>query len=64
MEHQKLLNVLNESNDFKFMTRKWNIANDQSIANYDVEKKFIYNAEVLKSNLCDYGDAYFLVSII
>ena len=41
MEHQKLLNVLNESNDFKFMTRKWNVANDQSIANYDVEKEFI-----------------------
>ena len=28
MELQKLLNSLNEANDFKFVTRKWNIVND------------------------------------
>ena len=27
MEHQKILNLLNEANDSKFITRKWNIAN-------------------------------------
>ena len=36
MEHQKILNVLNEANDSKFVTRKWNIVNDESNANYDV----------------------------
>ena len=36
MEHQKILNVFNEANDSKFVTRKWNIANDESNANYDV----------------------------
>ena len=36
MEHQKKLNLLNEPNDYKFMTRKWNIANDQSNGNYDL----------------------------
>ena len=36
MEHQKILNFLNEANDSKFVTRKWNIVNDQSNVNYDV----------------------------
>ena len=43
------------------MTRKWNIVNDNSNANYDVGNEIIYNTEVLKSNLCDYYDAYILV---
>ena len=36
MEHQKILNSVNEANDSKFVTRKWIIVNDQSNANYDV----------------------------
>ena len=43
------------------MTRKWNIVNDQSKANYDVGTQTFYNTEVLKSDLCDYNDAYILV---
>ena len=43
------------------MTRKWNIANDQSNVNYDVRNKIIYNTGVLKSNLSDYDDAYILL---
>ena len=53
---------MNEANDSKFVTRKWNIINDQSNANFDVENKVIYNTEVLKSNLCGYNNAYFLVT--
>ena len=34
MEHQKILNVFNEVNDSKFVTRKWNIVNDNSKSNY------------------------------
>ena len=52
---------MNEANYSKFVTRKWNIVNDQSNANYDVGNEIIYNTEVLKSNLCDYNDAYILV---
>ena len=37
------------------------IANDQSYANYDVRNEVIYNAETLKSDLCDYNDTYILV---
>ena len=61
MEHQKILNLLNEANDFKFVTRKWNIVNNLSNTNYDIENEIIYNTKVLKSNLCDCNDAYILV---
>ena len=47
------MNLLIETNDSRFMTRKWNIFNDQSNANYDVGNEIIYNTEVLKCNLCD-----------
>ena len=57
----KILNLLNEASDSKFVTKKWNIVNDQSNAKYDVENEIIYNTEVLKSNLCDYNDAFILV---
>ena len=66
---------MNEVSDSKFVTRKWNIFNDQmtndklpkcendklSNANYDVGNEIKYNTEVLKSNLCDHNDVYILV---
>ena len=61
MKHQKILNLLNEWNDSKFVKRKWNIVNGQSDRNYDARTEIIYNTELLKSNLCDYNDAYILV---
>ena len=30
MEHQKILDLLNEGNNSKFVPRKWNIGNDNS----------------------------------
>ena len=44
------------------MTRKWNFVNDQLNANYDAGNEINYDTEVLKSNLCDYKDAYILVT--
>ena len=44
------------------MTRKWNIVNDNSKANYEGVNKIAYNTEVLKSNLCDCNDGYILVT--
>ena len=52
MEHKKILNLLNETDDSKFVTGKWNIVNDQSNTNYDAGTEMIYDREVLKSNLC------------
>ena len=53
MEHQKILDFLNEASDSKIVTRKWNIVNDQSNGNYDAGNETFYNTEVLKSNLCN-----------
>ena len=61
MKRQEILNLLNEASDSKFVTRNWNIVSDHSYANYSIEKKIIFSTEVLKSNLCDYNDAYILV---
>ena len=58
MQYQKLLN---ERNNSKFVTRKWNIVKDNSIANYQEGNEITYDTEVLKSKLCDYNDAYILV---
>ena len=60
MEHQKILNLLNEANDSKFVTRRWKVVNGDSKVNYDVGNEIIYNMKVLKSNLCDYNDDYIL----
>ena len=57
MNHQKILNLLNEARDSKFVARKWNIVNDQSNANYHEGNEIIYNTGMLKYNLCDYNDA-------
>ena len=59
MKHKKILNLLNEPSDYKFVTQKWNIVNDQT--NYDGGNETIYNPEVLKYNLCDYNNVYILV---
>ena len=61
MKHQEILNLLNQASDSKFITRKWNIASDQWIADYDVGNEIIFNTKVLKSNLSDYSNAYILV---
>ena len=61
MEHQKILNLLNDANNSYFLKRKWNIANDNSNNNYDEANDCLYNAEVLKYALCGYNDAYILV---
>ena len=62
MEDKKILNLLNEVNNSKFLTTKLNIVNDNSNANYNERNEVIYNMEVLKSTLCDQNDAYILVT--
>ena len=61
MEHQKILNLMNDANNSKFLTREWIIVNYNLKANYDGENETTYNTEVLKSNICDYNDAYILI---
>ena len=64
METQKTINLLNGSNNenSKFATKKWFIIDNESKGNYlpDNEIKFLTSS--LESNLCDYSDAYILVT--
>ena len=61
MKHQKILNLLNESRNSKFVKRKWGIVIDQSHANYEAGNEIICNTEALKSNLFDCNDDFILV---
>ena len=61
MEQQKILNLLNEASNSKFVTRKWNIVNDNSESNYDATNEITYNTGISKSNACDYSDVYIFV---
>ena len=53
-----MLNLLNEANASKFVTRKWNVINDNSKVNYGGGNEITYHTEVLKSSLYDHNDAY------
>ena len=61
MEQQKILNLLNEACDSNFVTRKWNIVDDNLKSNYDETNEITCNTEVLESNFYDYNDAYILL---
>ena len=52
---------MNEAIDSKFVTRKWNIVNENSKSNYNSANEITYNTEVLKSIFSNYNDAYILV---
>ena len=52
---------MNKAKDSKIVSRKWNIVNDNSRANYYLANEIIFNAKVLRSSFCDYNDAYILV---
>ena len=62
MEHQKILILLNDTKDSKFVTRKWNIVNNNSTSSCAEANEITYNTEISKSNLCGYNDAYILVT--
>ena len=64
METQKIVNILNDPNNetSKFATKKWYVIDSETKGNYlpDNEVKFL--ASSLESSLCDYSDAYILVT--
>ena len=64
MEYQKIANLLddNKSNQpSKFRTKNWAEINDESRETYNVNSQIKFKTTMLKSSLCDYSDAYFLV---
>ena len=68
METQKIVNLLNDSNheSLKFATRKWYSINDQNNGQYgrgnENDSTIKFETKVIKPNLCDYSDAYILVT--
>ena len=68
METQKIVNLLNGTNNesSKFATRKWCIINDQNNGQYgeggENDSTVKFETKVIKSSLCDYSDAYILVT--
>ena len=62
MEYQKIENLLDtESNQpYKFRTKNWVEINDESRGTY-TSNDIKFRTAMLRSNLCDYADAYILV---
>ena len=62
MEYQKLANLLDSTSNqpSKFRTRNWVEINDESRGTY-TSNDIKFKTTMLRSNLCDYSDAYILV---
>ena len=62
MEFQKIVNFLDTTSDDKdlprFVTKKWIEVYDQSEGNYNVNKEIRIKTSMLRSDLCDFNDAY------
>ena len=64
MEYQKIINLLENTPNkpSKFRTKSWVEVNDESHGTYNVNSQVKLKTSKLRSILCDYGDAYILVS--
>ena len=64
METQKIVNLLNGSDNenSKFATKMWYIIDSESKGNYLPDNGIRFLTSSLESNLCDYSDAYILVT--
>ena len=65
MEFQKIVNFLDTTSDDKdlpkFVTKKWIEVYDQSEKSYNPNKEIRIKTSMVRSNLCDYSDAYIAV---
>ena len=65
MEFQKIVNFLDTTSDDKdlpkFVTKKSIEVYDQSKKNYNPNKEIWMKTSILRSDLCDYSDAYMVV---
>ena len=64
METQRIVNLLNSSDNenSKFATKKWYIIDSESKGNYSHKNPIKFLTSSLESSLCDYSDAYVLVT--
>ena len=63
MEYQKIINLLDTTSDNapRFNTKKWIEVHDQSGESYNINKQIRFKTSMLRSNICDYSDAYISV---
>ena len=65
METQKIKNMLNDSSnkESKFATKKWYVIDSQTTKDkYKQGDVIKFETETIKSSLCDYSDAFILVT--
>ena len=64
METQKIVNLLNDSDNenSKFATKGWYVIDSDSKGNYAKDHPIKFLANSLESSLCDYSDAFMLVT--
>ena len=64
MEAQKIINLLNntEGEYSTFATEKWYVIDSESKGNYSHKNPIKFLTSSLESSLCDYSDAYILVT--
>ena len=64
METQKIVNLLNgsENDNSMFATKKWYIIDSESNGNYLQNDEIKFLTRSIESSLCDYSDAYVLVT--
>ena len=65
METQKIMNLLNDSSngESKFATKKWYVIESQTAKDkYSKNNSIKFETESIKSSLCDYSDAFILVT--
>ena len=61
MEHHKTSKLLNDSAVSKLVTIKWIEINNLSCGQFSVKKNVRFKTSILRSDLCDYSDAYIVV---
>ena len=65
METQKIINLLNDSSneESKFATKKWYVIDSQTTkGKYKQGDTIKFETETIKSSLCNYSDAFILVT--
>ena len=65
MEFQKIMNLLDTTSGDEdlpnFVTKKWIEVYDESEKNYSINKEIRIKTPLLRSDLCDFSDAYIVV---
>ena len=60
MQYQRITNLLGSTSDKgpRFIAKKWIEVYDQSGGAYNTSKQIRFKTSMLRSDLCDYSDAY------